>query len=168
MILFQPIKRVRHEEVGYFSAPIVVDVGVPVLMEAFAWVGMLIKCCSVEPSKTMRVGREVTWDPVEDDPKPFLVRRIDQVAKLVGWAEPDRGRIHANGLITPGPVKRILTDRQQFEMGEPHIDRVIDQFFGKLLVGQGPIAVLGLTTPASQMHFVNRDGRGPRVFSCTL
>ncbi len=74
--------------------------------------------------------------PVEDDADAGLVAAVHEVAEIVRVAEALGRRKHADRLVAPGAVERMLGDRQQFDMGEAHLPDVFDQFVGEFAIGQ--------------------------------
>ncbi len=99
--------------------------------------------------------------PVEDDPQPFLVGGVHEVAEFVRRAVPHGGREQADGLVAPASIEGILADRQQLDMGEAHIVHVVDQLARRLDIADA--AVVGLALPRPQVDLVDRDGRGAAV-----
>ena len=67
-----------------------------------------------------------------------------------------RRRVHADGLVSPGAVERVLGDRQQFDVRETHVSDVADEFVGKFAIAQ--IAIVGLAAPGAEVHFIDADG----------
>ena len=155
VIFLEPVKRVRGQEIRHLGAAIVIDQGVPVLMEALARVGMFVKRGAVKAAQPVRVGREMPGHPVQQHAQPRLVRSIDQIAEFMRRPEADRRRKQPYRLITPRPVKGIFADRQQLDMGKAHVAGVIDQFGRGLLVRDRAAAVL--PAPASKVDLVDRD-----------
>lgn len=100
--------------VRYFTATVVVDQRVPVLVIAFARVAVLVKLCAVELCQRKIIRREVARHPVEDDVQPGGVRGIDEIAKVIARTKAARRRIQPGWLIAPAAVERVLVDRQQF------------------------------------------------------
>ncbi len=82
--------------------------------------------------------------------------RLDKVTEIIPGAKTARGRIHAQRLIAPTAVKRMLIDGQQFDMGKPHLFHVRHQLLSQLFVAE-PEVVVGMAAPRSQVNFVNRN-----------
>src|SRR5262249_60480367 len=75
-------------------------------------------------------------------------------------------------LIAPGSVERVFTDRQEFDMREPHVARVSWQFLRQLAVAQPTAAMVRMPPPGAEMDFIDRyrrpqcvdaGGRGARL-----
>ena len=99
-------------------------------------VGMLVEMSAVKIAQAVRVVGEVGGHPVEDDAVAMAVQRVDEVGEVVGRAEP-RGRCEvADRLITPAPVKRMLGDRHQLDVGEMGVVEVGDELVGQFAVAE--------------------------------
>ena len=55
----------------------------------------------------------------------------------------------------------MLRDRQQLDMGEPHVGDVGDELLRQLVIGQE--GVIPLAPPRAEMHFVDRHGAAPGI-----
>src|SRR4028118_2085283 len=110
--------------------------GAPVRRLAAAGVGVLVQGGPVEAAEGPLVLGEVRRHPVDDDADPGLVRPVDEVAEVVGAAEP-RGRGEVAGdLVAPGAAERVLGHRQELQVGEARGDGVVDELAGQLPAGQ--------------------------------
>ena len=154
--LLQPVDGVGDEEVAHLEAPEVEDVGTPVGLVTAARVRVLVQGEAVEAGQGERVTREVPGHPVEDDADAGLVQRVDQVAEVVGGAEPGRRGVVPGDLVAPGRAVRVLHDREQLDVGEAEVLDVVDEVFGHLAVGQ-PLS------PRAQVHLVGAHRAGVRV-----
>ena len=56
--MLQPVQRARDQKALHFAPAEIVDVGVPVVMEALARIEMLVKRGAVEPRQAVRIGWE--------------------------------------------------------------------------------------------------------------
>ncbi len=92
---------------------------------------------------------------------------VNKGAELITGSKTAGRCIHAQWLIAPAAIKRMLVDRQQFDMGKAHLFNVRHQLFSQLFVAQ-PEVVVGVTTPGAQMHFIDGDGRVKTVGGFTL
>ena len=101
MILLQPEQRIGQEVVHHLRAAVIVDQGVPVLMEALARVGMLVERGAVEPGEAVRVGGEVAGHPVQQHTDPFLMAAVDEIGEVLGRAEAAGRRIESDRLVAP-------------------------------------------------------------------
>ena len=88
---------------------------------------MLVKRGAVEPAQAVGVGREMRRHPVEDDADADLVGAVDEAGKAFRLAEAGGRRIEAGRLVAPGRIVGMFGDRQEFDMGEAHVDAVGDQ-----------------------------------------
>src|SRR5712691_6695276 len=121
MILSQPEKRIGYQEIAYFTATIVEDIGSPFLMLPFSCVSILIEVSTVKVAKSMPIFGKVCRHPVEEDADALLVHIIHEVLKVFRRTETTRGCVVAGHLVAPGTIERILGNRQQFDMGKTHI-----------------------------------------------
>ena len=67
-----PIQGIALQEVFNFVSAEVVNQGIPVLVVAFARVGVFVQRSAVKLGKPVVVGREVSNHPVEDDADAWL------------------------------------------------------------------------------------------------
>ncbi len=125
-------------------------------MVAFARVMVLIKLRAVEFCEAEVIGRKVSWHPIQQHIQTGIVRCGNELAELIARSKTTRWRVQTERLITPAAVKRMFTDRQQFQMGKAHFHRVRDQLLFQLFVAQ-PEVVISMAAPGSKMHFVNGD-----------
>src|SRR5687768_1319646 len=84
----EPEERIADEERPNFTPAVVEDVTLPVRMKSFSRVRVFKKKCSIKLKQAVRIAGEVGWNPVEDDPDPFLVKAIHQVHKVLGRPVP--------------------------------------------------------------------------------
>jgi len=150
----KPKKRAADQEVADFVATIVIDQGAPVAMLAEPWILMLIERGSIEGGEAMGIFWEVGRHPVQNDAHPMLMAIVDEPAKIIGASEAAGGCEIPGGLITPGPVKGVLGDRQQFKMGKSKGLDVGDQVFGQRSVIEE--APLGVLPPRAEMDLIDR------------
>jgi len=108
----EPEAGIGDEKAHHLLALEVVDVGAPILVESQTRVGMLIKMRAVEIGKTVRIVRKMRRHPIEDDPDPGRMRRLDEGREILRRAEAARRRIKGDRLIAPGPVEGEFGDRQ--------------------------------------------------------
>ncbi len=86
--LLEPVHRVRDQEVAHLGTPEVEDVRPPVGLFAATGIRMLVQWCAVEAAQRPDVPGEVRRHPVDDDADSGLVKLVDEVAEIVGIAEP--------------------------------------------------------------------------------
>ena len=148
--LVQPVVGVGDQERLHLVAAEVEDVGAPVRVPAQSWVLVLVERRTVEALQGPRIGREVTGHPVDQDADAGLVQLVDQVAELVGGAEPGDRREVAGDVVAPRPVVGVLGDRHELDVGEALPGHVLHQLAGQLDVGQS-------LAPGAQVHLVDAD-----------
>jgi hypothetical protein len=156
-VALDPEQGIADQIITDFATTEVIDQRAPVLMHAFAWIGMLIKRRTVETTETMLVGGEMRGHPVNDDAQSGRVAGTDEVAET-GRVTMARGRgVKPQGLVTPRTIEGMLRYRQQFQMRESQIDHIRNQRFGQPL----PVrkAAIVRATPGGQMHLINRKRR---------
>ena len=142
--MLQPVKRVAHQKIAHFGAAEVVDEGFPVLVKAFARIGVFVQCRAVKASQPMCIRGKVRRHPVQNDAQPGRVGGIDKVPEIL-WRAKARCRcIQTHRLVAPRAVKGVLADRHQFQMREAHIPGVGHQSGSQFAVAQ-PTPAIGLT-----------------------
>ena len=125
-------------------------------MKSLPRIGMLVQVGPVEVDQAVRIGGKVRRHPVEDHADALLMQMIDEVHEVLRRAiARGRGEI-SGGLIAPGPVERVLGDRHQLDVREPHAQHVV----GKLrrdfpVVGQLSV----LAPPGAQVQLVDGHRR---------
>ena len=152
--LLAPVQGVGDEEVAHLGPAEVEDVRAPVQLLAAARVGVLVERGAVEPGQRPLVLREVRRHPVDDDADAGLVGAVDEVAQVVGGAEPRRGRVVRRDLVAPGAAEGVLGQRHELDVGEAGRDDVVDELVGQLAVGQA-------LPPRAGVHLV--DAHRPLV-----
>ena len=98
---FYPIQGVALQEVFHFVSAEVVNQGVPVLMVAFARIGMFVQRGAVEFGQAVIIGRKVADHPVEDNADALVVRGFNQCAQFFRRTETTGRRIQSGCLIAP-------------------------------------------------------------------
>ena len=155
----QPIERARQQEIRDLAAAIIVDQRVPVGMEALPRVGVLVKRGTVKPAEPVRVGREMPGNPIQQQSQSCAVAGIDKGAEIVRRSITAGRRKQRDRLVSPGAVERILGDRHQLQMREPHFGCVGDELVRELAIGQIPPVLGQVAAPRAEMDFVDRDRR---------
>ena len=159
----EPEERVAGEEVAHLGAAVVEDGAVPLRMESLARVGVLVEVRAVEVREPVLVGREVRGDPVEDHADAAAVQVLDEVHEVLWRAVAGtRGEV-AGDLVAPGAVEGVLHDRQQLDVREAELARVVGQLRRQLAVAEVAIALLRNAPPGAEMHLVDRPGGAERV-----
>ena len=98
---FYPIQGVALQEVFHFVSAEVVNQGVPVLVVAFARVGMFVKRGAVKFGQAVIIGWEMADHPVEDNADTLVVRGFNQCAQFFRRTETAGRRIQTGCLIAP-------------------------------------------------------------------
>src|ERR1700761_772713 len=96
-------------------------------------------------------------DPVEDNSNSLLVAAIDEMTKLIRVSKTARRRIVTGDLVTPGTVKRMLGDREQFDVGVTHLFDVRDQAIRELDITQIPVVLFRNSGPRPEVHFIDAN-----------
>ena len=161
--MLEPVQRAGDQEALHLAAAEIVDVGVPVLMEAFARIEMLVERGAVEAREAVRVGREMRRHPVEDDADAGRMQRIDEARKALRRAVARARREQAERLIAPRAAERMLGDRQQLDMGEAHVGEIRDQAVDRDVPQRRGARVVRGPHPRREMHLVDRERRVRRV-----
>ena len=157
VVAVEPGQGVGDEEAAHLVAPVVEDERAPVHVRALPRVGVLVEVRAVELGQGERVPREMRGHPVENDADAALVEVVDKPGEILGRAEAVGRGEEARHLVAPRPVEGVLGKRHHLDVGEPHLGRVVGKLRGRLPVGQGPVALLGLAPPRAQMNLVDRD-----------
>ena len=89
------------QEVFHFISAEVVNQGIPVLMVAFARIGMFIQRGAIKLGQAVIIGRKVSDHPVEDNADALVVRGFNQCAQFFRRTETAGRRIQAGCLIAP-------------------------------------------------------------------
>ncbi len=122
---------------------------------------MLVEVGAIEVAQAVAVAREVRRHPVENHADAVLVQDVDEVHEVLRRPVARRGREVPGRLVAPRAVERVLGDRQQLDVGEPHVAHVLGELVRGLSIGQvaRPVAA----APGTEMHLVDRDRRVERV-----
>ena len=156
--LLEPVERVREEEVPHLVAPEVEDERAPVGVRAAARVGVLVQRRPVEARERPVVAREVRRDPVEDDPDPPPVQRVDERAQVVGRAQGGLRGVVPRHLVAPRRAERVLHHRHQLHVREPELLHVVAELVGE-------VAPPEALPPRARMHLVGGHRRAERIGS---
>ncbi|MCY1401592.1 hypothetical protein D9M71_167130 [compost metagenome] len=160
--MLEPVQRRRQHVAVHFGAPQVVDQRVPVLVEAFLRVAVLVQRRAVELGQAVGIGGEMRRHPIENHPEFGLVAGVDERGELVRRAIPRTRRELRQQLITPRAAERVLHDRHQFDVGETEVFDIGNQPLGQL--GPGVLAghfaqIVQLALPRAGVQFVDRQRR---------
>ena len=156
MVALQPMQRARDQEALNLVPAEIVDVGVPVAVEALARIEMLVERRAVETRQAVRIGREVRRHPVDDHADVRRMQRVDETGEGLGRPEAGAGRKQAERLVAPRAAERMLGDRQQLDMGEAQVGEVGDEPLGGEIPQRAAVAV---GAAASTIRYASRRSR---------
>ncbi len=150
-----PEQAIGEEEIGDFGTRVIIHERVPVEMAALHRIGMFVNCRAVELTEPVRIVREMSGHPIENDGQAGAMAGVHQAGKVGRRAESAGGSEQAGWLVAPGSVEWMLADRQEFDVGEAQITRIGRQFICQFAVAQPPTAFLQPATPRAEMYFIN-------------
>ena len=101
VILLQPEHGVRNQERAHLVAPVVEDQRAPVLLLAFARVGVFVERGAVEVDQAVSVAREMRGHPIDNYADARLMAAIDEIHEIFGSAEARRGSEITDHLVAP-------------------------------------------------------------------
>ena len=130
----QPVERVADQVVADLGPCVVENQCLPVVVKAFARIGVFVQRRAVEIAEPVRVGWKVRWHPVENDPEARSMRGFHQKAEVFRRAEARRRRIEADRLVAPRAIERMLADGQQFKVRKTQVACIWHQRFGQFAV----------------------------------
>ncbi len=117
---------------------------------------MFVEVRAVEHAQAVAIAWEMCRYPIKYHADAVLVAMVDQVHEVLRRAVTARGGIVTDGLISPTEGVGVLADRQQFEVGEAHLETVVDKLVRELAIGEPTVRVISRTAPTAEMHFVER------------
>ena len=136
--MLEPMERACDQEALHLATAEIIDVGVPVLVEPFARIEMLVERAAVEAGKPVRIRREMRRHPVDQQADAGGMQGIDEAREILGRTIAAAGREQAKRLIPPGAAEGELGDRQQFDMGEAHLDDIGNELLDRVFPGRKP------------------------------
>src|SRR6202140_3779583 len=116
----------------------------------------------------MAVGREVRWDPVENDRDVVLVQIVDEVHEILRRAITRCGSEVTRGLISPRTIEGMLHDGEQFNVGESQLIDVVGEAGRDLAISKRTVVLFGDAHPGAEVNLVDGYGRVQRVGGCAL
>ena len=158
--VLEPVQRRGQHKAVHLGAPEVVDQGVPVLVETFQRVAVLIQRRAIELCQAMGIRGKMRRHPVEDHADFSPVAGIDKGGEIGRAAITRTRRELRQRLITPGTAERMLHDRHQFDMGEAQLLDIGNQPIGQLApaVLAGDVAdFIDLALPGAGMQLIDRQ-----------
>ena len=130
-------------------------------MKTFLGVGVFVEMRAVKSRQAVRVAGKVRGHPIQNNAQAGGMGRVHKILKILRAAKARRRREHAQRLVAPGRVQRMLTDRHQLQMRKAQVAGIRHQRIGQFAVVQ-PAPAIRLA-PGAQVHFVHRQGRIQRV-----
>src|SRR5580698_9445657 len=115
---------VGNQKAAHLVTAEIVNRCVPVPVQAFASVGMLIEGGAVETIQPVSIGWEMTRHPVQDDTDSGLVRPVDETGKAVRRTKPRCRREQTQRLVAPGTPEGMFRNWHELNMREAEIDYV--------------------------------------------
>src|SRR5580658_10348883 len=110
--------RTGDQKAAHLVTAEIVDRGVPVVVETFARIGMLVQRRAVETVKPVCVGRKMRGHPIDDHPDARLMGTIDKAREAIRWTETGGRREQAQRLITPRAAERMFRNWHELDMSE--------------------------------------------------
>ena len=147
MEFLDPEKGAADQVIDNLAPAVVEDQRAPVGMGALARVGVFVQRRPVKQPQAVLIAREVGRYPVHDHADTVLVAGIDKVAEIIRRAETLCRRKHADGLVAPGAVERMLRDGQQFDMRESEVLDVRHELACEVAIGQVKPVILAAPGP---------------------
>ncbi len=157
MVGVEPVQGASDQEVTDFVAAVVVDQRAPVLVLAPAGIFVFVQGGTVEPGEGVFVLGKMAGYPVQQHPDAMAMALVHQIAQVVGAAVPAGGGVVTGGLVTPGLIQRVFSDRQQLNVGKPQLQYVGDQLVGQLPVGEP--AARTMVAPGAGVNLIDGEGR---------
>ena len=163
VILVQPEQRVGDQEVADLVPAVVEDQRAPVRMFALPSVGVFVQRRAVKLRQAVFVLGEVGRDPIDQHADAVLVKVIDEVHEVVGFAvAAGRGEV-TDRLVTPRSGERMLGHRHQFDVREVHPVAVLDQLMRQVAVVQPTVGPVAAFPPRPEVNLVDVHRRVHRV-----
>ena len=135
----EPEQCTVQEKVAHLRTVIIEDPAVPIRVVAEARIGMVIEMGAVEKREAVRIVREMRGRPVHDDPDTGCMGGIDKRHEVFRRAVAAGRRKIAGGLIAPGSIKGMFSDRKEFNMGVAEVLYIGNESGGQLVVGEPAI-----------------------------
>ncbi len=134
VVAIEPEQRIRFEEVGNFAPAEIVDKRVPILVQPQPRILILIQCCSVEASQTVRIAGKMCRNPIDQHAYAVLMAAINETHKGLWRTETGRRGKQADGLISPRARKGMLTNRQELNVRKAEIANIRNELTGEAVV----------------------------------
>jgi len=147
VVFVEPEERVRDKVVADFVAAVIVNERAPIGMSALARVGMFEEMSAVELREAVRIAWEMGRGPIKKDPDAFLVAAVDEVHEIGGSSETACRGVVAERLVAPGAIKRMLHDREKFDVRIAELFDVGDELFGEFAICEPAIVFFRNAAP---------------------
>ena len=149
MIFVEPEQRVADQKTLDFVPAVVEHKSVPVRLFSLPRVAMFVEMRSVEIAETRLIFRKVGRHPIKDDADSALMKAVHKIPEIVGRSESAGGSIVPGGLVSPGPIERMLHNRQQFDVGKTGLPDICGQERRHLPISQPAISFFGYPPPGA-------------------
>ena len=153
MVPVHPVCSRRNQEGHDLTAAIVKDHRTPVRVFTLTGIGVFIAGCTVKPSETVRIPREMCGNPVHQNTDTGLMAAVNKTHQHFRGSIPGSRREIAGDLVSPRAVERVFRQRHQFDMGITHLLNIRNQLIGQAFIIQR-IARLK-PSPASGVHLID-------------
>ena len=111
MELIDPVQSAADQIVDDLTPSIIENQSTPVSVLTFAGILMFIQGRAVKATEPVGIFREMRRYPIDNDADTCQMTLIDKIAEVIRVAKALCRRIHADRLISPGTVERMLRDR---------------------------------------------------------
>src|SRR5207249_930007 len=95
-----------------------------------------------------------------------LMKCVDEELEIFGRAVTAGGSVEAGDLVTPGRIKGMFGDGQEFDVGESHLLDVSDERFGEFAITERFAG--GFFAPGADVDFVDADRGAKNVLFAAL
>ena len=130
MVFFKPEQRIGGQEIPHFIAPVIENQRAPIFMLPLPRVRVFIHERAIKIGQAVRVAREMRGHPVHNDADARFMAGVDKIHEIVRLPEAAGRRVKSGDLIAPRAIKRMLGNRQEFDMRKAHLLDVGNEFRG--------------------------------------
>ena len=111
---------------------------------------------SIKPSKSMGIGCKVSRNPIQNYTDVMLMQLIDKIHEIIRRSVTGGRCIVSGHLITPGSIKRMLSNSHQFNMSIFHFCQVFHNAVCKLtIIVESLLFRTWMTHPGTNMTLIN-------------
>ena len=136
MILIEPVQSIGNQKRPYLIAPVIENTTLPVGMKPLSGIGMIIEMRAVKICQTVCIIGKMAGHPVENQADASLMEAVNQKFEILGQPKAAGWRKVARNLVAPARKIRMLHDRKQFDMREPHFLDIVHQLCCEFAVAQ--------------------------------